>query len=106
MLEEQHKSHEIIATQKGFEAELETLARRHEEALILKERLRSLKLGLDGHLDDLRARANTQRQDISQVYSQVRRLLQERETELKKGVTQALEQEESRLKDYNKALRH
>lgn len=65
-----------------------------------------MRLGIESHLAEIQQNANENRQALSILFNNIRKLLQEHETNLKKEISNQLENEEILLKEKGKKLKH
>lgn len=104
ILNENHKSHEILSLEKAclgekqlFEASLANANSRESEVHNQIHRL-------NAHLSDLEVSANRNRGDISAIFSEIRNKLIEREASIKRKISETLEREQAAYKKKIAAL--
>lgn len=92
-MNENHKNHEILALDKGankersrFDQALKAAVGREGEAAHIIHRIKK-------YLVELEEAANKNRGDISLIYNEIRQKIVERESNLKRNISETLEKE-------------
>ena len=93
ILNENHKSHEILSLEKASLREKQTFDSSLQTALTKETEVQSQIFRLQSHQRELEESANRLRSAISKIYNEIRAKLIDRETLLKKRISETLEKE-------------
>lgn len=94
ILSEQHKSHEIISVQKAVDKQKQQMFEEVTLAQKSEEKLRLIQNDIKRHISDMHQQADKNRKELSSIYSYLRELILERETTLKRQISENLTRDE------------
>jgi hypothetical protein len=98
ILNENHKTHEIVSVEKAYQKEKYLYEMSLKTALSKESEVQHQIFRIKTHLVELEDQANRNRSEISKVFNEIRSKIIERETQLKKGISDTLEKEQQYYK--------
>ena len=93
ILNENHKNHEILAIDKASNKERQAFDLSLQSALTKEPEVQHEIFRIRSHLSDLEDQANRNRAELSRIYTELRAKLVDRETTLKRKISDTLERE-------------
>lgn len=104
ILNDGHKNHEINAIEKAVGIERNLFYDFLKRAMEIEDRIKAQNLEIDNHFLMVRNQANKNRDALSKIFNNVRKLINERENELKSKIASVLNEEEDYLNDKKEQL--
>ncbi len=98
ILDDGHRSHEINSVSDAVEKERNLITKAEELCKIIEEKLYIMKEEIDQGSAELYESAEKARVEITDLYNEIRKKLNKRETTLKQKVTEQLMKEETNLR--------
>lgn len=104
ILNDGHKNHEINSIEKAVDIEKNLFYDFLKRSTEIEERNKSQNLEIDNHFLVVRNHANKNREALSKMFNNIRKLINERENELKSKIAAVLDEEECYLNDKKNSL--
>lgn len=99
ILNDGHKNHEINAIEKAAGIEKNLFYDSLKRAMEIEDKIKAQNGDIDNHFLMIRNQANKNRDAISKIFNSVRRMINDRESELKNQIANLLDDEECYLND-------
>lgn len=99
ILNDGHKNHEINAIEKAVGIEKNLFYDFLKRSMEIEDRIKAQNLEIDNHFLMVRNQANKNRDALSRIFNNVRKLINDRENELKSKIASVLDEEENYLNE-------
>lgn len=104
ILNDGHKSHEINSLEKAAGIEKTEFFNYLKNSIELEDKIKAQALDIENHFILIRNQANKNRDSLSKIFNNVRKLINERENELKLKIASVLQEEETYLEEKKEKL--
>lgn len=99
ILNDGHKNHEINSIEKAAGIEKSLFFDFLKRSVEIEDRIKTQSIEIENHFIMIRNQANKNREAISSIFNNVRRLINARESELKSKISSVLKEEEDYLEE-------